>query len=131
MNSQLDNNMIERRSERISYFIDANIRAESNVYNACIENLSLDGVECMVTAKQLTSMDFSQGKIVILSVDTKKGETLNMNCIIKWFIKAPNYDKAMILGMKILNPPHQYREMVEKDIKKCVGLISENQVRNE
>ena len=120
--------MIERRSERISYFIDANIRSESNVYNVCIENLSTDGIECMVTAKRLTSMDFSQGKIVILSLETKKGKPINMNCIIKWYIKAPNYDKAMVLGMKILNPPQEYREMVEKDIKKCSGHISVEQM---
>jgi len=78
----------------------------------------------MVTAKQFPLEDFSPGKIVILSFETNEEKTLDMNCIIKWFIKAPNYDKAMILGMKILNPPQEYRDMVEKDIEKCAGQTS-------
>lgn len=109
--------MEKRHSERIPCNLNAIIVSEGKDYSGQIENVSEDGVEYLITSKIQYSGNFTPDKTVKLNFQIPSGETLELDCEVKWFLKSPQSDikKTLIVGMKIKNPPRLYRELISRE----------------
>ncbi len=105
---------IERRlSKRISAYINANVFSGGKTYDGSIENVSEEGVEYLMTSLIEAPKNFTPEKIIVLNFQIPSGETLNLYCEVKWFLRTPPFNKKLTLGMKIIDPPPTYKEFVK------------------
>ena len=108
--------MENRLSERIPCNLNATIMSEDGVFDGVIENVSECGVEYLITSSIISAGDFTPQKIIKLNFQIPSGEKLNLECEVEWFLKTPeNKDKSLILGMKIIDPPEIYKDLVDKN----------------
>lgn len=107
--------MTKRRSNRIECNISANIISGDRACGGFIDNISEDGVEYLLTSEIKSSKDFIPERIITLNFQTSSGETLNLDCEVRWYLRTAPEDETLTVGMKILSPPSVYREFL-KDI---------------
>ncbi len=77
-----------------------------------VENVSEDGVEYILSSLIDTSKDFVPDKIIDLNFETPSGDIINVQCEVKWFFRAAPDDKDLTLGMKIIDPPYEYKKLI-------------------
>ncbi len=104
--------MERRRSERITYNLEANVIFAGNTFVGSIANVSEDGVEYLLTSLPDMTEDFTPDKIIDLNFRAPTGETINLKCEVKWFHRTSPNDKSLTLGMRIINPPSEYTALL-------------------
>ena len=102
-----------RESPRTHSNIDAKIISEGKTFEGSIENVSEDGMEYLMTSFIQASKDFTPDKRIDLVFKAPSGEMISLDCEVVWFLKAEPREDNLVLGMRIINPPVQYRNMVK------------------
>ncbi len=107
-------NKIDRRlSQRKSAHINARVFSGGRTYNGFIGNVSEEGVEYLLTSTIKAPKDFTPEKIIVLNFQIPSGETINLYCEVKWFLRTSPYGKTLTLGLKIMDPSPIYKEFVK------------------
>ena len=113
---------LKRSSERFSVNLNSVITSGLRNYLGFIENVSEEGLAYIRVERDtfnLTLKEFTPEKIINIILVVADGETLNLNCQIKWSSllsspwPLPQDYPTLGLGMKIINPPKKYREYLE------------------
>lgn len=104
--------MERRLSQRIPVTLDAYFSSGGKTYTGLIENVSREGVEYLMVSSIQATKDFKPEKMIELYFQIPSGQTLNLNCEVKWLLKASQNDKLLTLGMKIIDPPQEYKEFI-------------------
>ena len=105
--------MEKRRSKRIIVSLEAEILSEDRSFAGIIENLSNEGLYVKIVPAK-TPVDFTPGKPLKFIIQLPTGETLNLNCELKWLCNDTSYDLSGRAGMKIINPPPEYIDLLKK-----------------
>ena len=105
--------MERRKSERLPFSSGASIVFRDRSYAGAIENISEDGVEYLVTSTIQTTEDLTPEKLIELNFQTPSGSNISLKCEVKWFLRTPGDGKTLTLGMKIIDPPAEYRELIK------------------
>jgi hypothetical protein len=104
--------MDKRRSERIMENLDAEIIAGGISYPGIIMNFSEMGLY-MVTATANSVVDITPSSTVELKCNLPNGQSLNMNCEVKWFqTKTSPHGVSFSMGMEIKSPPKAYEDFL-------------------
>lgn len=104
--------MDNRRSERISDNLDAEIVAGGVSYPGIIMNFSEEGLY-MVTATANNIVDITPSSSVELKCTLPGGKALNMECEVKWFqTKTSPHGVSFSMGMEIKFPPKEYEDFI-------------------
>lgn len=106
--------MERRKSERLPFSSDANIVLRDQSYTGAIENVSEDGVEYLLTSTIQTTEDLMPEKLIDLNFKTPSGKHISLTCEVKWYLKTPEDGKKLTMGMRIINPPAEYRELIKE-----------------
>ena len=104
--------MGKRRSKRIRVNLKAKCISVDVNQAVFVENVSEEGV-LIQTAPVNTKVDFISGIPVELQIQLPSGETLNLNCEIRWAYKNPPDGLTSSVGMQIIDPPSKYKEFVK------------------
>ena len=104
--------MERRQSKRIPVNLDAKIISEDKVFDGIIENMSEDGLEYFMTSFVKVSGNFTPAKSIKLNFRIPSGEMMALNCELIWFLETSPEEK--LIGMKVLNPPQTYKEIVKR-----------------
>ena len=95
------------------------VSSDATSYAGFIKNASEEGLAYETYSFASTLKKLSAKKLIDLMLKMPSGETLNFNCEIKWssLLASPwplplNYS-TINMGMKIIDPPLQYREYVK------------------
>ncbi len=103
--------MERRHSKRIPVNLNAKIISEDSIFDGIIENMSEDGLEYFMTSFIKTSQDITPQRLIKCNFLSPSGEMLDLNCELIWFLETAPGEK--LLGMRIINPPLTYKEIVE------------------
>lgn len=105
--------MERRNSERIPINLKATISSEGNSFEGIVENMSEDGLEYFMTSIVKVPQDFVPKKLMNISFQDRSGEMFSLICELIWFLETHKEGKNLLLGMKIIDPPFTYKEMVK------------------
>lgn len=105
--------MEKRKFVRKPCHLDAAIISGDKIYDGYIGNISEEGLEYLMTAYVQSPRDFTPERILQLNFPVSVKETVNLTCEAIWFLRAVSLDQTLI-GMKIINPPQKYRELIRK-----------------
>ena len=104
--------MEKRRFERMDDSLDAKIVMGESVYSGIIMNFSEKGLH-MVTATLFNVVEIAPDTMLDLKCKLPSGETVDMNCQVKWFRQKPSpFGVSFSIGMEIKEPPLKYREFI-------------------
>ena len=103
--------MERRHSKRLPVNLNAKVISEEKVFEGTIENMSGDGLEYYLTSFVKATRDFTPHKSIKLNLQIPSGEMLSLNCEVVWFLETSPGEK--LLGMKVLNPPLTYKEIIK------------------
>ncbi len=108
--------MEKRLSERIPCNLNATIMSEGSIFDGVIENVSEGGIEYLITSSIISSGNFTPQKTIKLNFQIPSGEKLDLECELEWFLRTPeDKDKSMIMGMRIIDPPEIYKDLVNEN----------------
>ncbi len=111
--------MEKKRAKRILVDLEATITLDSNNYQGYIWNVSQEGLSIRTIYLKSTVEYFNTKKPIKLSFEIPSGETLFLNCKIKWFLRVPNSYRITV-GMAIIKPTLKYKEFY-KSLNKVNG----------
>jgi hypothetical protein len=102
-----------RRSPRVDFRVTAKSISKNKGYQGSIENFSREGILKTIPNGQV--MEILPGTSIGVSFQTPSGETLNLECEVKWIRHHPDMPFGIKhhIGMEIKNPPQKYNEFVE------------------
>lgn len=112
----------KRSSERFSVNLNSVITSGFRNYLGFIENVSEEGLAYVRVERDtftLTLKEFTPEKMINIILVVPDGETLNLNCQIKWSSllsspwPLPEDYPTLGIGLKIISPPVKYREYLE------------------
>jgi hypothetical protein len=114
--------MDRRQYKRSPHFLDANIVSGRNVYDGCIENVSRDGIEYIITSTLQAPAHMIPEKVIDLYLEVPSGEEANLRCEVVWYLKNLPFvctskspkDIKMLLGLKVLYPTSTYCRLIDK-----------------
>ena len=91
----------------------ARLVSKNEIYDVAIDDVFEDGVEYLMTVSILASDDFSADRIIDLMLQTPSGYSLNLKCEVKWYLEVTPHNRKLLLGMKVLTPTPQYKELLK------------------
>ena len=112
----------KRSYERFSVNLNSVITTGFRNYLGFIENVSEEGLAYIRVERDTfthTLKEFVPEKIINIILVVSDGETLNLNCQIKWSSllsspwPIPEDYPTLGIGMKIINPPVKYKEYLK------------------
>ena len=101
-----------RRARRLSVNLKAERLSCTNNCSVFIENLSEKGIH-MITAPAKNRNLFVPGSAVELKLKTTNGETIKLQCNVKWAYDNSPEDMTNSVGLEIIDPPDSYREFIK------------------
>ncbi len=104
--------MERRHSKRIIVNLKAELISGSVSYAGFIGNLSEDGIY-LITDPTKTPVDFTPGTPLEVKFEPLTGETLCLNCMVKWSYKTPPHGLANSIGLEIIDTPLKYKEFLK------------------
>ncbi len=104
--------MEKRLSKRLRVKLNARCVSIDVCHATYVENVSEEGV-FIQTAPADTKIDFTSGMPVELQIQLHSGETITLNCEIRWAYQNPPDGMSSSVGMKIIDPPSQYKEFLK------------------
>ncbi len=96
--------MEKRLSKRIAVGFKAVFISDGTSYQGVIENLSEKGLN-VITSPLKAAIDFIPETLLKLNFQTFLGETLNLQCKVKWACKTLPHRLTNRIGMEIIDPP--------------------------
>ena len=96
--------MERRHFYRINGGFETEIIYKDRSYKGIIDDLSEKGVG-VITIPAEIEMDFIPGSSINLKFQPHPGETLVLNCRIKWFNKGSLHGLKYRIGMEVIDPP--------------------------
>jgi hypothetical protein len=105
-------NVEKRRFTRFITFLQSVIISEGKSYASSVANVSEEGLSCKMSSFAQALIGLFPDKLIKLIVSTPAGDTLNLNCKIKWGAVPCNDDK-LCMGMEIIDPPEKHKEYVK------------------
>jgi hypothetical protein len=104
--------MDRRRSKRLTVNLKAERLTCSNDCSVFIENLSETGIQ-MITAPAGNATLFIPGAPVELKLKTAEGNTIKLECNVKWSYDNTEEDLTNSVGLEIIDPPFEYKEFIK------------------
>jgi hypothetical protein len=116
---------MQKRHNRIPVNIKADLISSVKTYEGFIMNLSDDGIYAVATpTKTATDFipgnllkvklqnNFIPGNLLKVKLQNNSGETLNLNCEVKWLhtYKTSPHDLTNGMGIEIIDTPQEYRD---------------------
>jgi len=105
--------MERRRTKRLTVNLKAERLSCTNNCSVFIENLSETGIQ-MITASAKNRNLFIPGAPVDIKLETTDGETIKLQCHVKWSYDNSEEDLTNSVGLEIIDPPLEYREFIKK-----------------
>ncbi len=102
----------DRRHRRFIITLHGKVTIGEKSYDAIVGNVSEEGLSSTVTTYIKTDKDFSPNKSIRLIFDLPSGETINLACEIRWYLKPQDNGENLILGLYIVDPPPQYTRWI-------------------
>lgn len=93
----------KRVAKRITAGYKAEIIFEGKNYQGVIENLSETGVSVTIVIQE-KELTFTPGKELKLTFEIQPGETVKLDCTIKWSTKLPPHGLINGIGLEIIDP---------------------------
>ncbi len=100
-----------RICKRIIVSLNAEIILDDESIAGKIENLSEDGLYMIVNPSK-TSFDFSPESKFMIKIHLASRETRTFLCKVKWSYKTPPHELTNSLGMEILAPYAEYKDLL-------------------
>lgn len=104
--------MERRRAKRIAVQLQAERLSCSNNCSVFIENLSESGIQ-MITAPAENQNLFVPNTEVELKLKTANGDTIHLECSVKWVYDNSHEDLTNSVGLEIIDPPFEYKEFIK------------------
>ncbi len=104
--------MERRRTKRLSVNLKAERLSCSKDCSVFIENLSETGIQ-MISAPAKKKDLFVPGSEVEIKLKTSGGETIKLQCNVKWAYDNSQEDMTNSVGLEIVDPPFQYKEFIK------------------
>jgi len=106
--------MEKRRSKRFRVHLKAERISGNEKYGVFIENISEYGIHIITTSTE-KHKSYTPGTNIDLKFQLFTGETLNLQCKVKWaHSKVPPDGLTDSIGLEIIDPPEKYLELVKK-----------------
>lgn len=106
--------MAKRRFKRYPVCLNARIVSCGKSYEGIIGNISEEGMEYSLSTFIQSAADFVPQKTIEIVFKIPSGETVNLRCEIRWFLRHSTGKNTLVLGMKIMEPPSKYKEWIKK-----------------
>jgi hypothetical protein len=103
--------MERRRSKRLTVNLKAERISCTKNCSVFIENLSEDGIY-MITAPA-KNKNYEPGSEIDLRLKLSSGETIKLNCYVKWVYENSPEDLTNSVGLEIKDPPLKYKECLK------------------
>jgi hypothetical protein len=103
--------MERRRYKRITVDLEARLFLGRTGYSGIIRNISEEGM-FVRTSPIYNPIDLGPGATLQIECRLPAGEELNLNCSVKWSLKIPPENLRSCIGIKIIDPPVEYRGFV-------------------
>ena len=103
--------MERRRAERKTIKLKAERLSCTGNCSVFIENLSETGIK-MITSPHKEN-DFAPGKDLDLELELSTGDTINLNCNVKWSVDDPSMDQSSSVGLEVISPPKEYVKFIK------------------
>ena len=104
--------MERRQSERITVNLRAERISGNKNSSLFIENLSESGIY-LITASAKNQREFVPGTALNLKLKLSAGETINLDCNVKWSYSNLPEDLTNSVGLEIIDPPHKYLQFIK------------------
>jgi hypothetical protein len=91
--------------------VKANIFSEGIRYRVIIESFCEDGIYC-ITLPEKSSTIISPGSWIKLKFQSPSGETISMDCRVKWSYRTPPHFITTSIGLHVLNPFTDYEKFI-------------------
>ncbi len=102
--------MERRRSRRITVNLKAERISCTENCSVFIENLSKSGISMITVAKNKNH--YVPGSEIDLELELSNGETISLNCNVKWAYENSPDDLSNNVGLEIVDPPKDYVEFI-------------------
>ena len=103
--------MERRRAKRLTVNLKAERLSCTKNCSVFIENLSETGISMITTpAKRIA---YVPGSAINLKLKISNGNTIKLNCNVKWSYDNSAEDMAHSVGLEILDPPKEYKEFIK------------------
>lgn len=103
--------MERRRSKRIKVNLKAERISCTDNCSVFIEDLSESGISMLTTNTK--KKNYVPGTEIDLELELSTGETMNLNCNVKWAYDNSPEDPTNHVGLEIVDPPNKYMEFLE------------------
>ncbi len=104
--------MERRRHRRIYIHLKASLMVDNRTYDGYIENISESGIGYLMSSPEQIKDDFLSSKSIELNLQMQPGKTIVLDCVATWARKGLNSGKTIGFGMKIIDPPVEYRDWI-------------------
>ncbi len=99
--------------DKLRVNLNSNIYSGGKTYAGNLEYISNEGMEYILSSSIKVSKDFTPSQIIQLSFQTPLGSSIKLTCNVICFLRSEPEDKTLTMGMKVLNPPPQYIELID------------------
>lgn len=103
--------MEKRRSKRVTVNLKAERISCTDNCSVFIENLSESGISMLTTNNKKS--EYVPGSEIDLELELTTGETINLNCNVKWVYNNLPQEKTKNVGLEIIDPPEKYMNFLK------------------
>ena len=104
--------MDNRFHKRTAVNLTAEIISGGKSFTGAIDNVSEGGIGYLINSSIKDSTDFTPTKNIEINFVTSSGNNIILKCEIAWFSKTPEGTSDLTLGLKIVDPPAEYKEWI-------------------
>lgn len=104
----------KRIARRVDITLKVDIFYDGKIYNGAIKNVSETGIGYMLTYSVNDNEELDSLNEAKISFMAPSGEIFHLNCRTVWLSRTLPNGETAIVGMKITNPPSEYREWIKK-----------------
>ena len=103
--------MERRRARRLTVNLKAERISCTKNCSVFIENLSETGISMITTPSNRNVYEPGLGINIKLKLST--GDTIKLNCNVKWYYDNSSEDMTNSVGLEIVDPPVEYKEFLK------------------
>lgn len=104
--------MERRKQKRLKFLRKATLLIDTKPYAGFIEDVSIDGIKYVVTAFLNTPENFSPRRQLQCAFQLPSGAVIRLSGELVWFTRLSPSDKELTVGIKLVDPPIEFREFV-------------------
>ncbi len=103
--------MERRRAKRLTVNLKAERISCTKNCSVFIENLSETGIS-MITSPTSNKV-YVTGSAIHLKLKLLTGDTIKLNCNVKWYYDNSSEDMTNSVGLEIVDPPDEYKAFLK------------------